>query len=64
MEMDDVLKEVRRIREEYAAEFNFDLDAIHQNISEHQRTSGRTYVSLPPRRPELAKTNATQKSIE
>ncbi len=48
---DPIVAEVRRIREELAAEFNFDLRAIMQDYQRRQATSGRQYVSLPPRRP-------------
>jgi hypothetical protein len=56
---DPIVSEVRRIREEHAAQFNFDPRAIMEDYQRRQATSGRHYVSLPPRRPsgwtELAK---------
>ena len=48
--MDDVLKEVRRIREEYAAQFNFDLWAIHEDLKKQERANGERLVNLSPRR--------------
>jgi hypothetical protein len=49
--VDDVLTEVRRIRETYAKQFGYDLRAIHRDLKEQERASGRRIVSLPPRRP-------------
>lgn len=40
-----IVDEVRRIRDEHAAKFNYDLEAIFQDIKEQERKSGRTYVS-------------------
>jgi hypothetical protein len=51
---DAVRAEVRRAREEYAARFNFDLDAIFADLqrrSEQNARDGHKVVSLPPRRP-------------
>ena len=49
--MDDVLREVRQIREAYAKQFAYDLQAIHRDLKEQEKASGRRLVSLPPRRP-------------
>lgn len=46
---DPIVDEVRRIREEHAARFNYDLDAIIKDFQESQRLSGRPVVSLSPR---------------
>jgi len=48
---DPIIAEVRRIRDEYARQFNYDLDAIFRDIEQKQSQSGRTYVSFPPKRP-------------
>jgi hypothetical protein len=50
MQDDPIVKEVRRIREAYAAKFNYDLDAIFQDLRRQERESGRIFVSFPPRR--------------
>jgi hypothetical protein len=47
---DPIVDEVRRVRDAHAAMFNYDLDAIFQDIKEQERTSGLTFVSYPPRR--------------
>ncbi len=44
--IDPIVEEVRRVREEYAARFNYDLDAIYRDLKEQEKLSGRTYVSF------------------
>jgi hypothetical protein len=48
--VDDLLLEVREIREAYAKQFGYDLQAIHRDLKEQEKTSRRRIVSLPPRR--------------
>ncbi len=55
--MDDVLLEVRKAREDYARQFGYDLEAIHRDLKEQERASGRRIVSLPPRPPKRLATN-------
>ena len=43
---DPIVEEVRRNREAHAATFNYDLDAIYQNLKEHERLSGRKFVTF------------------
>ena len=52
MSRDSIVDEVRAAREAYASQFNFDLRAISRDLREKARISGRTIVSLPPRRRE------------
>lgn len=42
---DPIVDEVRRIRDEYAARFNYDLDAILRDIKEQEKKSGRKFVN-------------------
>jgi hypothetical protein len=42
---DPIVEEVRRVRDEHAARFNYDLDAIFQDIKEQEKKSGRQFVS-------------------
>ena len=51
MEDDEVMKEVRRIRDEIAARFNYDVYAIGAHYLELQEKRGIKTVSLPPRKP-------------
>jgi len=50
---DEIVEEVRRIREENAAKFNHDIDAIVADARARQVASGRKTVSFPPRKPEV-----------
>ena len=45
---DPIVDEIRRIREEHAASFNYDLRAIFEDLVERQRLSGLTYYSILP----------------
>ncbi len=49
---DPIVDEVRRVRDAHAAKFNYDLDAIFQDIKEQEKISGLKFVSYPPRRAE------------
>ena len=50
MHEDPIVAEIRRIREEHAARFNYDLWAIYEDLKAQERKSGRKFVSYPPRR--------------
>jgi hypothetical protein len=52
--MDDVLQTVRQVREAYAEQFGFDLQAIHRDLKQQEQMGGRRVVSLQPRRPKPA----------
>jgi hypothetical protein len=47
---DPVVEEVRRIREEHAARFNFDIDAIFADYERLEMENKRPRVSFGPRR--------------
>lgn len=57
---DPIVDEVRRIREELAARFNYDLDAIYRDIKQGEKDweekTGRKFVAYPPRRVEPSPT--------
>jgi hypothetical protein len=46
---DPVVAEVRRIREQIFAEYNYDLRAMFEDMRRREATSGRTYADLAPR---------------
>jgi hypothetical protein len=50
---DEIVEEVRKVREEYAAKFNHDLEAIYQDLKKQEREGQRKVVSLPPKEPEM-----------
>ena len=45
---DPIVDEIRRVRDEYAARFNYDLDAIYRDLKEQEKKSGRTFVRYGP----------------
>lgn len=50
MQQDLIVEEVRRIRDQYAKLFNYDLHAICRDIREQQKKDGGKVVSFPPKR--------------
>jgi hypothetical protein len=44
---DEVLEEIYTIREEHAKSFNYDLQAICNDLRQKQSTSGRQIISAP-----------------
>ncbi len=46
---DKIVEEIRRIRDEHAAKFNYDLDAIYKDLKQKEKACGRKVVSLPPK---------------
>ena len=58
---DPIVDEVRRVRDAHAAMFNYDLDAIFQDIKEQEKKSGLKFVSYPPR---MAKPNQALQPTE
>jgi hypothetical protein len=51
---DTIVAEVRKARDEYAAQFNYDLREMYRDLQRQQRESGRQYVTYPPKRPTRA----------
>jgi hypothetical protein len=52
MHEDEIVKETRRLRDEYAKQFNYDLDLIFEDLQKKQRESGRKYVSFSDKKDE------------
>jgi hypothetical protein len=42
---DPIVEEVRRVRDAYAARFNYDLRAIFRDLKDQEKRSGRKLVS-------------------
>lgn len=51
MTKDPIVDKVRRIRQQYAARFNYDLVAIFRDLQERQKCGEFAVVSRKPRRP-------------
>ncbi len=49
---DPIVEEVRKARDEYAKQFNYDLDAICRDLKKKQEQPGKKVVSFPPKRPD------------
>lgn len=43
---DEIVEEIHKYREEYAAKFNYDIRAIFDDLKRKQKESGRKYVSF------------------
>ncbi len=52
MSSDPIVDEIHAIREQMAARFNYDIDAIVKDAQLRDATDDRKVVCLPPRRPE------------
>ncbi|MEP7336296.1 MAG: hypothetical protein ABI977_00900 [Acidobacteriota bacterium] len=55
MHKDEILEEIWKIREEHAAKFNYDLDAIYEDLKqgeEEERKRGRIFVSFAEKKVE------------
>ncbi len=48
---DQIIEEIHKVRENYARQFNFNIDEICKYFQEKQAESGREVVSFPPRKP-------------
>jgi hypothetical protein len=48
---DPIVAETRALREQYAAQFGHDAEAIFQDILRRQAVPGKVLVSYPPRKP-------------
>lgn len=49
MTRDPIVEEVRRIRDEYAARFNYDLNAIYRDLKEREQRGEFSVVYRRPR---------------
>jgi hypothetical protein len=50
MKDDPIVQEVRAIRDAYAAEFNYDLKALYENIKQLEKMSNKPHQRLLPKR--------------
>ncbi len=48
---DEIVEEVRKHREAYAAKFNFDLQAIYEDLKKAEKRSRNKKVSFKPKKP-------------
>jgi hypothetical protein len=50
---DPIVEEVRRVREEYAAQFDYDVRRIAEDLRRQEKESGRKYVQTAKPAPAL-----------
>ena len=50
MKRDPIVEETRKLREEYAAKFGHDRDAIFDDVQRRQSMKGKRLVSFLPRK--------------
>lgn len=50
MHEDPIVAEVRKIREQLASQFNYDIHAIFEDLRRHQSQYGARLIRQPPRR--------------
>lgn len=53
MAKDPIVEEVRRIRDQYAARFNYDLDAIYRDLKEREQRGEFSAVYRRPHPPRI-----------
>jgi len=46
---DPIVNEIRKVREEHAARFGYDLRRIFDDVQAQEKASGRQYVRYPGR---------------
>jgi hypothetical protein len=51
MWIDSIVEETRKAREEHAARFDYDLEAIYRDLKAEEERGGRKVVSLPAKQP-------------
>jgi hypothetical protein len=61
---DPIVEEVRKVRDEYAQRFNYDLDAICCDLQQRQAQSTRKVVSFPPKPVSIAAIETPNKRME
>ncbi len=61
MHEDEIIKETRRLRDEYAKKFNYDFDLIFEDLQKRQRESGRKYVSFSDKKKKIEETKDVKK---
>jgi hypothetical protein len=50
---DPIVAETRELRDQYARQFDYNADAIFQDILKRQSMPGKKLVSFQPRKPNL-----------
>jgi hypothetical protein len=56
MDIDPIVEEVRRVRQEYAKQFGYDLHALAADLRKHEEHHSERLVSFQPKRVHQEKT--------
>jgi hypothetical protein len=62
MLQNEILDEIRKIREEHAKSFNYDLDAMFADWQKKQAESGKEVVNLSAKHDRTIQTQRTDKN--
>jgi len=60
---DPIVEEIRRVRDAHAARFNYDLNAIFQDIKEREKKSGLKFIQGVARQPVPQQPTGTAVSV-
>jgi hypothetical protein len=63
MWQDPIVTETRALRDEYASQFNYDINAIFEDLMAKQAKHPERIVSFPPRKP-IVTTVAPQQGVQ
>lgn len=58
---DEIVEETRRLRDEYAKQFNYDLGQMFEDLKKKQKESGRKYVSFVEKKSMLTRKGISKK---
>jgi len=61
---DPIVEEMRRIKEEHAARFNYDIGAMVKSLREEQKRSGVKVVSYARKRPAASSGRKTRRALQ
>jgi hypothetical protein len=61
---DPIVQEIRKVRQEHAARFNFNLEAIAADLKKQQEISGLQFLSLPAKKPTVLPKIRTKKNAK
>jgi len=64
MRNDPIVEEVRKVRKEHAARFNYDLRAIAADLQRQEKKARRKFMRLSPKRPVVFPKHALPKSVK
>ncbi len=61
---DPIVQEIRKVREDHAARFNFDIQAIVADLKKQQEDGGAIYLTLPSKKPTILPKSKINKDVK